>query len=102
MGFMGKGDGHRGVQLSTIHSVKGLEFSVVFLAGLDEGIFPHVKAKGSFSRMQEERRLFYVAVTRARQQLYLLSAAAREVYGEVRELSPSSFLREIPGSLVRR
>ena len=102
IGPIGKGDGHRGVQLSTIHSVNGLEFAVVFLAGLDEGIFPHVKAKGSFSRMQEERRLFYVAVTRARQQLYLLSAAAREVYGEVRELSPSSFLREIPGSLVRR
>ena len=87
IGPIGKGDGHRGVQLSTIHSVKGLEFAVVFLVGLDEGIFPHVKAKGSYSRMQEERRLFYVAVTRARQQLYLLSAAAREVYGEVRAVA---------------
>lgn len=88
------------VVLMTIHSAKGLEFPVVFLAGMEEGIFPGVQSMHSPEDMQEERRLAYVAITRAKERLYMTRAHSRLLYGRT-QLNPlSPFLREIPSTLL--
>jgi len=88
------------VTLMTLHAAKGLEFPTVFLAGLEEGIFPHQRTFNSKSDLEEERRLMYVGVTRAENQLYLTSANRRQVWGEYKYFNPSRFLDEIPPNLM--
>jgi len=90
------------VSLMTLHSAKGLEFDTVFLAGLEEGLLPHSRALGSYPEIEEERRLFYVGMTRAKRSLVLSRAIYRRNYGEerLRASSASRFLAEIPGELV--
>ena len=88
------------VVLMTLHTAKGLEFPVVFLVGLEEGIFPHSRSLERPGDLEEERRLCYVGITRAKQLLYLTSAASRSLYGEARTSFPSRFLREIPADLT--
>lgn len=88
------------VTLMTLHSAKGLEFPIVFLAGLEEGIFPHQRTFTSNSELEEERRLMYVGVTRAEETLYLTSAKRRQVWGEYKYYNPSRFLEEIPPQLL--
>jgi DNA helicase II / ATP-dependent DNA helicase PcrA len=88
------------VTLMTLHSAKGLEFPVVFLAGLEEGIFPHARALNSSFEMEEERRLMYVGVTRAKELLFLSYAKKRLIYGDYKYYTPSRFLGEIPQSLL--
>lgn len=85
------------VTLMTLHAAKGLEFPVVFMAGLEESIFPYSRALYDQSEMEEERRLCYVGMTRARQELYLLHASSRLLYGGVQHNPPSRFLSEIDG-----
>jgi DNA helicase-2/ATP-dependent DNA helicase PcrA len=89
------------VTLMTVHSAKGLEFPLVFVVGLEEGLFPHVRVMDDSEELEEERRLFYVAITRAKQQLYLTQAQRRRVYGEERLTDPSQFLEEIPEDTVQ-
>lgn len=88
------------VTLMTLHSAKGLEFPVVFLAGCDEGVFPHQRTFNVPSEMEEERRLMYVGVTRAEEKLYLSSAKRRQMWGEYKYYNPSRFLEEIPRQLL--
>lgn len=88
------------VTLMTLHSAKGLEFPTVFLAGLEEGIFPHSRTFNSLSELEEERRLMYVGVTRAEETLYLSSAKRRQMWGEYKYYNPSRFLQEIPEHLL--
>jgi DNA helicase-2/ATP-dependent DNA helicase PcrA len=90
------------VSLMTLHSAKGLEFDAVFLAGLEEGLLPHSRSLGTNSEIEEERRLFYVGMTRAKQLLVLTRAIYRRSYGEerLRSSTSSRFLAEIPGDLV--
>lgn len=88
------------VTLMTLHAAKGLEFPVVFLAGCDEGIFPHQRTLNVPSEMEEERRLMYVGVTRAEEKLYLTSAKRRQMWGEYKYYNPSRFLEEIPRQLL--
>lgn len=88
------------VTLMTLHAAKGLEFPVVFLAGCDEGIFPHQRTLNVPSEMEEERRLMYVGVTRAEEKLYLTSAKRRQMWGEYKYYNPSRFLEEIPRQLM--
>ncbi len=90
------------VSLMTLHSAKGLEFDAVFLAGLEEGLLPHGRALGSSAEVEEERRLFYVGMTRAKLSLVLSRAVYRRTYGEerLRAALPSRFLAEIPGDLI--
>lgn len=85
------------VTLMTLHAAKGLEFPVVFMAGLEETIFPHSRALYDQSEMEEERRLCYVGMTRARQELYMIYASSRMLYGGVQHNPPSRFLSEIDG-----
>jgi DNA helicase-2/ATP-dependent DNA helicase PcrA len=92
----------RGVTLATIHAVKGLEFPVVFIAGLEEGIFPHARALKTPEGMEEETRLAYVAMTRAMSLLYLTYARSRVIGEEMKEHSPSRFLAAIPKHLLER
>lgn len=84
------------VSLMTLHSAKGLEFPVVFVIGLEEGILPYVKAIDDASEMQEERRLFYVGMTRAREILCMTGAKKRRLYSKIQEQEPSRFLSDIP------
>ncbi len=93
------GAGEDAVQLMTLHSAKGLEFPVVFIAGMEEGLFPHRMSADSLSGLEEERRLCYVGITRAREKLYLCHAESRRLHGEVSFTRPSRFLREIPATL---
>ena len=93
--------GDSGVTLMTIHSAKGLEFPVVIVSGMEETVFPHVRSSESRAELEEERRLFYVAVTRAREQLVLTSAMCRRSFGDFVENPPSRFLEEIPPDLLR-
>jgi DNA helicase-2/ATP-dependent DNA helicase PcrA len=86
------------VTLMTLHAAKGLEFPVVFMAGLEESIFPHSRALYDQSEMEEERRLCYVGMTRAREELYMLYATSRLLYGGVQHNPPSRFLSEIDGN----
>ena len=88
------------VSLMTIHSVKGLEYDVVFVLGLEEGIFPHLNSLMSNSEVEEERRLCYVAITRAKEKLYLLNARRRVLFGKEGINPPSRFLNEIDPSLL--
>jgi len=92
--------GQDAVQLMTVHAAKGLEFHTVFITGLEEGLFPHENALTETDGLEEERRLMYVAITRARKQLYLTHAQSRMLHGQVRYGLPSRFLEEIPEKLV--
>ena len=92
--------GEDGVQLMTLHSAKGLEFPLVFLAGLEEGLFPSSRSIEEANRLEEERRLAYVGITRARQKLVLSYAEARRLHGQDMYGIPSRFLREIPKELL--
>jgi DNA helicase-2/ATP-dependent DNA helicase PcrA len=85
----------------TTHSAKGLEFNVVFLSGLEEGLFPHENSLNEPKGLEEERRLMYVAVTRARQRLYLSFAQTRMLHGQTRYNLPSRFVEEIPAALIK-
>ena len=87
------------VWLMTLHAAKGLEFPVVFIVGLEEGLFPHLRSRDDDEALEEERRLCYVGMTRARTRLVLTSAARRRVFGEYQDSEPSRFLDEIPGAL---
>ncbi len=101
----GQGQGSPGtdcVQLMTLHMAKGLEFAVVFLVGLEEGLFPHSRSVVEARQLEEERRLAYVGVTRARQQLYLSYAEQRTWYGRDHYPAPSRFLDEMPVELIRQ
>ena len=89
------------VILMTLHGAKGLEFPVVVLIGLEDGVFPHLRALGDPDQMEEERRLAYVGITRARERLYLTNAWCRMLHGTTQYNPPSRFLDEIPKSLVR-
>ena len=94
-----------GVVLMTVHAAKGLEFDTVFVAGMEEGLFPHAgmgspPAGGEERDEEEERRLFYVAMTRAKSRLILTFARVRTLYGEAYLAEPSSFLRDIDPALV--
>jgi DNA helicase-2/ATP-dependent DNA helicase PcrA len=88
------------VTLMTVHSAKGLEFPIVFIIGLEQGVFPHSRSLGELDQMEEERRLAYVAITRAREQLILSYAHQRFVFGIEQTNEPSEFLREIPEHLI--
>ncbi|MCX6549521.1 MAG: UvrD-helicase domain-containing protein [Acidobacteria bacterium] len=90
------------VLLMTLHAAKGLEFPVVIIAGLEEGLFPHSRSSEDDETLEEERRLCYVGMTRARRQLFLTSANRRRVFGEYRASEPSRFLDEIPAELLQR
>ncbi|WP_371381193.1 DNA helicase PcrA [Sporomusa aerivorans] len=90
------------VTLMTLHSAKGLEFPVVFLAGLEEGIFPHVRTLMDEREIEEERRLCYVGITRAEHKLYISNAHHRMIYGNTVSYAPSRFLDEIPADLIER
>ncbi len=94
--------GREALQLMTVHAAKGLEFNTVFISGLEEGLFPHEQAAYEHGGLEEERRLMYVAVTRARQRLYLSYAQSRMLHGQVRYGIASRFLDEIPDSLLKR
>ena len=89
------------VQLMTMHSVKGLEFPLVFLVGMEEGLFPHQRSSEEPGRMEEERRLCYVGITRAREQLVITSAEVRRLYGSENYNMLSRFVREIPDELMQ-
>jgi DNA helicase-2/ATP-dependent DNA helicase PcrA len=84
----------------TLHNAKGLEFPVVFVTGLEEGLFPLARARETPSGLEEERRLFYVGITRAEDSLFLTHARGRRRNGEFLPSLPSSFLRELPAALV--
>ena len=86
--------------LLTLHSAKGLEFPVVFIVGLEEGILPHSRSFDEPEEMEEERRLCYVGITRAKERLYLVHAFRRTLYGQSDVASPSRFLRDIPAKLI--
>jgi DNA helicase II / ATP-dependent DNA helicase PcrA len=89
------------LQLMTVHSAKGLEFHAVFMSGLEEGLFPHENSLSDFDGVEEERRLMYVAVTRARKRLYLSYAGSRMLHGQVRYGVVSRFVEEIPAELTK-
>jgi DNA helicase II / ATP-dependent DNA helicase PcrA len=89
-----------GVTLMTVHNAKGLEFPVVFLAGLEENVFPHSRSRGNDDDLEEERRLCYVAITRARERLYLSRAMQRLQQGVPQSNPPSRFIEEIPEALL--
>ncbi|TDR23176.1 DNA helicase II [Marinicella litoralis] len=90
------------VQLMTLHSAKGLEFPVVFIVGMEQGLFPHQNSMEDFNKLQEERRLAYVGITRAEKQLFLSYATSRRMRGKINACQPSQFLREIPKELVKQ
>lgn len=93
---------HQGVvTLMTLHTAKGLEFPVVFLTGMEDGVFPHARTFGDNHELEEERRLAYVGITRARQRLYLSRAVTRSAWGQPAYNAPSRFLAELPEELVR-
>ena len=90
------------IWLMTLHSAKGLEFPTVILAGLEEGLFPHSRSSEDEEEMEEERRLCYVGMTRARRQLVLTGAARRRIFGEYQSSEPSRFIDEVPAELIER
>jgi DNA helicase-2/ATP-dependent DNA helicase PcrA len=89
------------VTLMTLHTAKGLEFPVVFLTGLEDGVFPHMRAMSDNAELEEERRLAYVGITRARQRLYLSRAVTRGAWGQPQYNPPSRFTDELPPELIR-
>ncbi len=97
-------DSHDGmkdsVSLMTLHAAKGLEFEVVFMAGMEEGVFPHSRTFFEPEELEEERRLCYVGMTRAKQQLYMLHASSRMLYGNTQHNVPSRFISDIPEEMV--
>jgi DNA helicase-2/ATP-dependent DNA helicase PcrA len=84
----------------TLHTAKGLEYPVVFIVGLEENVFPHVRSIGEPRELEEERRLAYVGITRARERLYLTNAWSRTLFGSTNYNLPSRFLKEVPEELV--
>lgn len=88
------------VRLMTVHNAKGLEFSVCFLVGMEEELFPHMNSLGNFDALEEERRLCYVGMTRAKDHLYLSASRFRFLWGQSRMMRPSRFLTEIPSSFI--
>ena len=90
------------VVMMTMHSAKGLEFPVVFLPGFEEGIFPGLQAIYNPNEIEEERRLAYVAITRAKEELYILNAESRMIFGSTSRNKPSRFIAEIPEELIER
>jgi DNA helicase-2/ATP-dependent DNA helicase PcrA len=88
------------VQLMTLHTAKGLEFQLVFLAGLEEGLFPHKMSMDNLTGLEEERRLCYVGITRAKNKLFLTHAESRRMHGDVNLCRPSRFIKEIPSNLI--
>ncbi len=90
------------VNLMTIHNGKGLEFDTAFLVGMEEELFPHANSKNSYDALEEERRLCYVGMTRAKERLYLSAAQTRFLWGTHRMMRPSRFLREIPKEFIER
>ncbi len=97
-----KGSNDARVWMMTMHAAKGLEFPVVIVAGMEEGLFPHSRSIEDEDEVEEERRLCYVGLTRARERLILTSAARRRVFGDYQSTDPSRFLDEIPAELIRR
>ncbi|MEY4795865.1 MAG: ATP-dependent helicase PcrA, partial [Actinomycetota bacterium] len=95
-------DSDNHVTLMTMHAAKGLEFPVVFIVGMEEGIFPHSRALTDQRELEEERRLAYVGITRAKEKLFLSHAWSRNLYGSTQYNPPSRFLDEIPGELLQR
>ena len=95
------GEGSDALQLMTVHSAKGLEFQAVFVTGLEEGLFPHEQSRNEDDGLEEERRLMYVAITRARARLYLSFSQNRMLHGQTRYNVASRFLDEIPAGLVK-
>ncbi|MFI5683569.1 DNA helicase PcrA [Streptomyces sp. NPDC051636] len=93
-------DGSGVITLMTLHTAKGLEFPVVFLTGMEDGVFPHMRALGQTKELEEERRLAYVGITRARERLYLTRSAMRSAWGQPSYNPPSRFLEEIPPAHV--
>ena len=89
-----------GVTFMTLHNAKGLEFPIVFIVGMEEGVFPHIRSLGEPDQLEEERRLCYVGITRAEERLYLLNAWSRSLWGSVNYNPASRFLEEIPEGLV--
>ncbi len=97
----GQADAHQdSVQLMTLHSAKGLEFSLLFLCGMEDGLFPHQRSLNDAAGLEEERRLCYVGITRAKRELYLTHAEQRRMHGTETFATPSRFLREIPAELI--
>jgi DNA helicase-2/ATP-dependent DNA helicase PcrA len=94
-------EGTDALQLMTVHTAKGLEFFAVFVTGLEEGLFPHEQSASEDDGLEEERRLMYVAITRARERLYLCFAQTRLLHGQTRYNVASRFLDEIPGGLLK-
>ncbi|MCW8983596.1 MAG: ATP-binding domain-containing protein, partial [Gammaproteobacteria bacterium] len=94
------GEGEDGVQMMTLHSAKGLEFPLVFLVGLEEGLFPHQMSLDEPGRLEEERRLCYVGMTRARERLIISYAEVRRLYGQEKYTRPSRFVSEIPAEFI--
>ena len=94
-------EGQSALQLMTVHAAKGLEFHTVFVTGLEEGLFPHENSLSEYDGVEEERRLMYVAITRARRRLYLTQAQSRMLHGQVRYNIASRFLDELPRELVQ-
>ena len=90
------------VTLMTLHTAKGLEYPVVFIVGMEDGVFPHLRSLGEPDEMEEERRLAYVGITRARERLYLTNAWCRSLWGQTQYNPPSRFLQEIPDALMRQ
>ncbi|MEE8324270.1 MAG: UvrD-helicase domain-containing protein [Candidatus Humimicrobiaceae bacterium] len=86
--------------LMTLHNAKGLEFPIVFIIGMEEGIFPHSRSMGNLEEIEEERRLCYVGITRAMEKVFLTSAQTHRIYGDVSYMKASRFLSEIPSSLI--
>ena len=94
-------DGDHTVTLMTLHTAKGLEFPVVFLVGMEDGIFPHINSMYEPQKLEEERRLCYVGITRARERLYITHANSRQLFGETQSNAPSTFIGEIPEEHLR-
>ncbi|WP_037580724.1 ATP-dependent DNA helicase [Phaeacidiphilus oryzae] len=95
-----EGESQGVITLMTLHTAKGLEFPVVFLTGMEDGVFPHMRSLGQTKELEEERRLAYVGLTRARERLYVSRAAMRSAWGQPSYNPPSRFLDEIPATLV--
>ncbi|MEA1936550.1 MAG: UvrD-helicase domain-containing protein [Patescibacteria group bacterium] len=96
----GLDNSHNSVTLMTLHSSKGLEFNTVFIIGLEEGLLPHSRSLSDLAEMEEERRLCYVGITRAKKRVYLLFAKTRKIYGSIQANYPSRFISDIPENLL--